>query len=152
MNTLGHNLNPKNWAFGAIVATIVLAIFMEGLARVVFGGPLKPAGLICGIFGWGNDMMLVAEIIHYALGLIIFPIGYVIFRSILPSLPAFVMGVIYGAGLWLVAMAVVAPMAGVAAFLGGGNMMIASLVAHIAYGVVLAVLIARSSVGTMQAA
>ncbi|MDA9865255.1 hypothetical protein N9C96_01125 [bacterium] len=152
MNTLANNLNPRNWAVAAVIATIVLTIFMEGIARVVFGAPLKPAALICGIFGWEQDMMMVAEIIHYAIGLIAFPIGYIVLRSIVPSVPSFLLGLAYGLVLWLVAMAVIAPMAGVAAFLGGGQMMIGSLVAHLAYGVVLAFFVGRATDASAQPA
>lgn len=128
---------PQRWLIAGIAATVVLAIFMEGVARLVIGGPLKPAALICQVFGWNASLLWLGEILHYLLGVIAFPIGYVVMRGIIGGLPGIVSGAIWGILLWVAAGLILAPLAGTALFFGGGQVMIASLVAHLAYGLVL---------------
>ncbi len=140
------------WLTAGVVATIVLALFMEGLARVVLGGPMKPALLICQVFGWDLSMLWVAEILHYALGLIFFPIGFVVLHVLLPRFPFGVLGAVWGIILWLAAGLVMAPAAGVPLMFGGGRMMAASLVAHLAYGVVMDIVYHKNGVSDEQRA
>ncbi len=128
---------PRAWLSAGLAATIVLALFMEGVARVVLGGPMKPAMLICQAFGWDASLLWLGEVLHYALGLIVFPIGFVILRAIAPLGQPALAGAIWGVLLWLGASLVLAPLAGIAPFFGGGRIMMASLVAHLAYGLVL---------------
>ncbi len=125
------------WMLGGAAATIVLAIFMEGVARLVLGAPMKPAALICQVFGWGRELLWFGELLHYGLALVAFPIGFVVVRTIAGFGPAVLTGAVWGFILWIGASTVLAPMAGMPAFFGGGKMMMASLVAHLAYGIVL---------------
>ncbi|MES0864243.1 DUF6789 family protein [Ruegeria sp. SCPT10] len=129
--------NPKRLLFAGVSSTIVLAVFMEGIARIVLGGPMKPAMLICQALGLDASYLWLGEILHYALGIVFFPIGYVVFRSITNLGSPVVSGFIWGVILWIGAGVVMSPMAGMPLFFGGGKIMIASLVAHIAYGAVL---------------
>lgn len=131
---------PRIWMIAGAAATVVLALFMEGVARLVLGGPMKPAAMICQIFGWSQDLLWLGEIIHYSLGLVVFPVGFMLVRPLLPG-SAFSQGLIWGGLLWLGAAAVVAPLAGMPIFFGGGRILLASLVAHLAYGAVLAVMV-----------
>ena len=128
---------PLRWLMAGIAATIVLAIFMEGIAPIVLGGPMKPAGLICQALGWDNDMMLVAEFMHYALGVIFFAIGYVVFLGITGMSGGIVSGAIWGVILWIAAGTIMMTLAGQPLMFGFGKTMVASLVAHVAYGIVL---------------
>ncbi|MEM1045767.1 MAG: DUF6789 family protein [Pseudomonadota bacterium] len=133
----------KAWLAAGLAATLVLALLMEGLARAVLGGPMKPAVLICQVFGWDQSLLWLGEILHYALGLVGFPVGYVVLRSMVAAGPGWLVGAGWGLILFVGAGAVMAPAAGLTPFFGGGTMMVASLIAHLAYGFVLGAVFAR---------
>jgi len=141
---------PGRWIKAGIAATVVLTIFMEGIARIVLGGPLKPAGLICQALGWDSSMLWAGEVIHYALGFIFFPIGYVAALAVTKKQGGVVTGMIWGVILWLGAATVMMALAGQPLFFGFGKTMVASLVAHIAYGAVLGVLFGSAPLRTAQ--
>lgn len=129
--------DATRWMLSGAAATIVLMIFMEGVASVVLGAPMKPAALICQVFGWDRELLWFGELLHYGLALVVFPIGFVVVRTIAGFGPAVLTGAVWGFILWIGASTVLAPMAGMPAFFGGGKVMMASLVAHLAYGIVL---------------
>ncbi|MEH6524216.1 DUF6789 family protein [Sulfitobacter sp.] len=135
----------SNWLIAGIGATIVLTIFMEGVARLVLGGPMKPAAMICAILGLDSSYLWLGEILHYATGLIAFPIGFILICTILKLRPATGTGVLWGVALWAIAGIVLVPLSGGAFFFGFGKTMIASLVAHLAYGATLGFLYQRRS-------
>ena len=134
---------PARWLVAGIAATIVLAIFMEGIAPIVLGGPMKPATLICDALGWSNDKLWIAEIMHYALGVIFFAIGYVVFLGITGMSGGVLSGAIWGVILWIAAGTIMMTLAGQPLMFGFGKTMVASLVAHVAYGIVLGVVFGR---------
>ena len=140
--SIQHLTNPKAILTASIPATIVLAIFMEGVARIMLGGPMKPGVIICGIFGWGDDLLWLGEVIHYALGLILFPIGYLIALAITGMRAGLVSGIIWGVILWIAAGTIFMGLAG-NFFWGFSQTTIASLIAHVAYGAVLGALMGR---------
>lgn len=127
----------KDWLVAGLIATLVLTIFMEGVARVVLGGPMKPAMMICAILGLDLSFLWLGEIVHYAVGLIAFPIGFVVYCLVLKQQPGLWNGAIWGVILWIAAGALMAPLSGGALFFGWGMITIASLVAHLAYGITL---------------
>lgn len=133
----------NNWLVAGFGATIVLTIFMEGVARIVLGGPMKPAAMICAILGLDSSFLWLGEIAHYATGLIAFPIGFIFLCALFKIRAATGTGLLWGAGLWALAGIVFVPLSGGALFFGFGKMMIASLVAHLAYGATLGLLYQR---------
>jgi hypothetical protein len=137
--------NERNsWLVAGFGATIVLTIFMEGVARIVLGGPMKPAAMICAILGLDNSFLWLGEIAHYATGLIAFPIGFIFICAVLNFRAATGTGLLWGAALWVLAGIVLVPLSGGPLFFGFGKTMIASLVAHLAYGAALGFLYQRS--------
>ncbi len=136
--------NPKAWIVAGVIATIVLAIFMEGVARLVLGGPMKPASLICAALGLDSSFLWLGELLHYGLGIIGFPIGYIAFKVVTGMRTGVASGLIWGVILWIVAGTVVMAAAGQPLFFGFGKTMVASLVAHLAYGGALGAVLGRS--------
>jgi hypothetical protein len=134
---------PMAWIGAGVIASIVLAIFMEGVARIVLGGPMKPAALICQALGLDSSLLWIGEILHYGLGVIGFPIGYIIFKVMTGMRSGVVSGLIWGIILWFAAGTVMMVAAGQPLFFGFGKTMVASFVAHLAYGGVLGVFLAR---------
>jgi len=143
--------NPARVLVAGVVGTIVLAIFMEGVARIVLGGAMKPAVLICQVLGMDSSLLWVGEIIHYSLGIIIFPIGYVIALAVTGMSRGVVSGTLWGVILWGAAGTVMMTLAGGPLFWGFGKPMIASLVAHIAYGAVLGAILGRGAITETEA-
>lgn len=137
--------NPMAWIGAGVIATVVLAIFMEGIARIVLGGPMKPAALICQALGWDSSMLWLGEILHYGLGVIGFPIGYIIFKVITGMKSGVASGLVWGFILWIAAGTIMMMAAGQPLFFGFGKTMVASLVAHLAYGGVLGAVLGRSA-------
>lgn len=127
----------------AIVATVVLDMMMKVGAPTMLGiPPMSPANLITSILGLppGN---VVGTIVHFGLALVGFPIGYMIIAYRHFPGPYLLRGALWGVFLWLVAMVVVVPLAGLPIFFGFGMPMMAALVAHVVYGVILAAIIGR---------
>lgn len=146
---------------GGIIGTILWEIFARVGAPLWIGGPLEPHGLVLSVFKNGLqyplsnlptfDASTWAKIIHFATGIIAFPIGYVfvarpIANTILPNLPWWIVAAVYGAALWVFAMYFMAHLlAGFPAFLGFQKIAWASLVGHVLYGLGLGAIVAARS-------
>ena len=130
-------------AIAAVVAAVILELMMRVGAPNRLGiAPMNPANLVTSILGLQEGHALGA-VVHYGLGLIGFPIGYMIvaYRHFPSSY--LVRGALWGVLLWLAAMVVVVPLAGMPFFFGFGMPMVAALVAHIVYGLVLAAVVGK---------
>lgn len=129
--------SPKRWLVAGVLATIVLAIFLEGVARPVLGGPMKPATLICQVLGWDDSLLWLAEILHYGLGIVGFALPFAVLVGIVRPASTLLAGLAWGVVLWLAAGLVMAPLAGMPVLFGFTTVTLASLIAHLAYGAVL---------------
>ena len=149
--TTGHPRKPVDLtavppALRAIIAGVAGLIAWEAFASLIaplwIGERLDPSGLVQAAFG--IQSAAVALLVHIATGLVVFPLVYAwgverVLPRLVPGMPWIVRGLLYGAGLWVFAMWVVAGLlAGFPAFLGFGTVAWASLAGHLAYGVVLA--------------
>ena len=85
----------------------------------------------------------LGTVMHFGLGLIGFPIGYIIVAYRYFPGPYLLRGAVWGILLWLAAMVVVVPLAGLPIFFGFGKPMIAALVAHVVYGIILAAIVGK---------
>ena len=130
-------------AIAAVVATVVLEMMMRVGAPTILGiEPMSPAGLITNILGLPQGHFL-GTVMHFGLGLIGFPIGYIIVAYRYFPGPYLLRGAVWGILLWLAAMVVVVPLAGLPIFFGFGKPMIAALVAHVVYGIILAAIVGK---------
>ena len=143
-NAINIVLQKRNaWLLAGLGATIVLAVFMEGVARIVLGGPMKPAAMICAILGLDDSFLWLGEILHYATGLIAFPIGFVLLCALANLRPTLGTGCVWGVILWVMAGIIFVPLSGGPVMYGVGKTMVASFVAHTVYGAVLGLLYQR---------
>ncbi len=127
----------------AIVATVVLEMMMQvGAPKMLGIPPMNPANLVTNILGLPQGHIL-GSVAHFGLGLIGFPIGYMIVAYRHFPGPYLLRGTLWGILLWLGAMAVIVPLAGMPFFFGFGMSMVAALVAHIVYGIILAAIVGR---------
>lgn len=130
-------------AIAAVVATIVLEMMMRVGAPNILGiAPMSPADLVTNILGLPQGHVF-GTVVHFGLGLVGFPIGYMIIAYRYFPGPYLVRGALWGVLLWLAAMIVVVPLAGMPFFFGFGMPMVAALVAHIVYGLILAAIVGK---------
>lgn len=133
---------PATILLAGIAADITWEIWARLITPIFVGGPLEPAALVQGVFGFQN--VLAAEVIHAVVGIVFYPIGYLFIarplqRMVLPQLPLLLTGIGFGIGLWVFALYVMAHIfAGQPPFLGFIPLTWASLVGHILFGLVVA--------------
>lgn len=155
-------MNPKaapSGLFPRIDAEFAKTILLAGLAAdgsweiwarfitpLLVGGPLQPAALVQTVFGLRSWPL--AELIHAVVGIVFYPIGYLLIarplqRRLLPGLSTTLTGAGFGVGLWIFALYVMAHLvAGLPAFLGFGPLAWASLAGHLLFGIVTAHVVA----------
>jgi hypothetical protein len=127
-------------------ADILWEVWARGITPLLVGGPLEPAALVQSVFGLSSRFL--AEVIHFVVGVVFYPIGYLFIarplqRLIFPSLPLFLTGAGFGIGLWLFALYVMAHLiAGLPPFLGFIPLSWASLGGHILFGLTVAYVVA----------
>lgn len=125
---------------GGLAGTAVLTIMMYFVAPMMLGKPMDIAGLLGNMMG-GSWMLGMAA--HLVNGIIVFPLVYalLLFRF-LPG-PPWLRGMMWGVVLWLIAQVAIMPMAGAGFFsanVGGTMAVMASLMGHVVYGVLLGVI------------
>ncbi len=133
----------------ALLSGLAADLTWEFWARVItplwVGGPLQPAALIQSVFGFRNNGL--AEVIHAVVGIVFYPLGYLFIarplqRLVVPGLPVLLTGVGFGIGLWVFALYVMAHLiAGLPAFLDFITLTWASLVGHVLFGVIVALVV-----------
>lgn len=151
-SSLKHQICPPlvwHTLITILMAGIVADVSWEIWARVFtplwVGGPLQPAALVQSVFGF-KDLFL-AEVIHAVVGIVFYPIGYLyiarpLARVIIPALPWWIIGPCFGVGLWVFALYVMAHIfAGLPPFLGFITLTWASLVGHVIFGFMTALIV-----------
>jgi hypothetical protein len=120
-----------------LTSEIVWEVWARLLTPLWVGGPLEPAALVQSVFGLSSRF--AAEVIHFMVGLLAYPFGYIFIalplaRVIVPFLPWWMVALGYGVGLWVFALYVMAHLiAGLPAFLGFYPIAWASLGGHLLF-------------------
>jgi hypothetical protein len=150
MTTLAAGHQRLRRTSGHILAALLAAgmaaiLSWEAVARLVapisLGKPLVLAAILQVAMGLSNPM--TAQLLHVAIGLIVFPLGYVflvrpIAIAVLPGAKWWVVGIVYALGLWALGLGILAYVS--ADFLGSnevGAVAWLSLIGHLAYGLAL---------------
>ena len=94
-------------ALAGAAAEVVWEIWARVITPVFVGGPLEPAALVQDVFHLSSRFQ--GEIIHFLVGLIAYPIGYLVIaqplaRLIVPWMPWPLVAIGYGTGLWIFAL------------------------------------------------
>ena len=122
----------KNAIIGGAAGTVVMTLMMMYVAPMLTGMPMDIAAMLGGMLG-GYTMGMIA---HIMMGVIIFPIAYVIAYDYLPGSPL-IKGLSFGIVLWIAAVVMVMPMAGAGFMMsniGGMMAVMAALMGHLVYG------------------
>ena len=158
MNRGEFSPNPNTSIFGCVfsgenlllllsagaVGEIALEIFAWWVLPPILGRPMQPDILVSDLARSLFEIELsrtAAVSIHLALGLVIFPIVFVIGRDLLKARSTIISGSVFGVILWLIAQTILAPLAGRPFMLGLIPYSWASLIAHVLYAVMVALTI-----------
>jgi hypothetical protein len=126
------------WA--GVAATIVMTAIMMFVAPLM-GVHMDIAASLAGMM---RMPWAVGLVMHMMLGVVAFPVAFAVFAEQVPVSPA-LRGLIFGTLLWLMMEAAVMPMLGAGFFgVNGPGMMgaAAGLMAHLVYGLILALIAA----------
>lgn len=133
-----------------LAAGVVGELVLETLAFVAFpavlGMPMRPDILISAVGGNALGIAIAtpfAIAIHLALGAFIFPLLYLMLSRRLSAVSPWLVAVLWGALLWLLAQSTLAPLAGRPAFLGFVPYTWGSLCAHIVYALTVAAMLRK---------
>lgn len=146
--------NPTTDLSAATIAKLFAAgliglLVWEAIARfvapAVIGGPLSPIGLIVSLFkkqlGVDPGPQLAAAL-HYATGIVFYPIGYWLLIRI-TRLNAWIAGSVWGVATWILALGIFALLAGFPFMLNFSNLTWMSLAGHLGYALSAALAFAR---------
>jgi len=129
-------------AIAAIAGTVLLIVFMTKMAPIVLGQPMNPADLVNAILGLEAGS-IVGTIAHFALGLVLFPLGYMLFPFRHFPGSQLARGLLYGAILAAIAGAVIFPLAGQPMFFGSPKGAMALFMVHLLYTGLIALIIGK---------
>lgn len=132
--------------FAGALATVAFDFWAPSLAPILGFAKLSPIKLPTSMIEvvFGTAPTGVPELVHYATGLVLYPLGWLIvvrpmWKAILPSLPWAITALVYGIVLWVFALYVVAHLiTGLPPFLGFTGATWVALAGHLLYAVVLA--------------
>lgn len=122
----GQSLSP-----GLGFASLAPVPLANQVIQVLFGAPWEPA----------------AQFLHYLAGMVAYPLGWIwiaepLRARMLPGLPWWVAAVVYGVGLWIFALFIMAYLiAGQPAFLGFTGITWVALVGHVLFALVTAAVV-----------
>jgi hypothetical protein len=132
----------KQQAVRLVLAGVVAVILWEITTRLVFPAlfdvKLQPAILILKLFGLGKEYKSHAFALHLLTGAVFYPIGFYILVRAVFSAGAFFDGILFGVATWAFGLGVIAPIAGIPAFVNFNKGAWLSLVGHLVYGITLA--------------
>ena len=126
------------------LATVAFDMFGQALSPLAGYAKLAPVGLAQGAIKhfFGAVPKGSGELLHFITGMIAYPIGWLLIARpiadrITPGIPKILVAIIYGIGLWIFALYLMAHLVvGMPAFLGFTGITWVALVGHILYAVV----------------
>jgi len=127
-----------------LVATAAMTFMAYFVAPVMLGHPMDIAQMLSGLAGgsWAIGMLM-----HLMNGIVVFPLIYlIVLYRFLPGAP-WLKGILWGVVLWLSLEIVIQPMTGAGVFSvneGGAKAVMAALVAHLIYGVLMGAITGQS--------
>ena len=131
------------------VATVAFDYFGQSLSPMLGFASLAPVPLANQVIKvvFGETYGPGAQLLHYMAGMIAYPVGWMFIaeplaRRITPGLNWFVVAVIYGIGLWIFALYIMASLiAGQPAFLGFTGITWVALAGHVLFAIVAAMVV-----------
>jgi hypothetical protein len=141
------NAKTVAWALiGGVIGTVAMTFMAYFIAPKMLGHPMDIARMVAGWLGVGWN---IGMSIHLINGIVVFPLVYVFLIAPNLSGPPWLKGLLWGIALWLGLEVVMLPMTGSGLFgnEGGPKSVMAALIAHLIYGVVLGATIGTTPAG-----
>lgn len=126
------------------IATVAFDLFGQALSPLAGFAKLAPVGLANGTIKtlFGASPSGAGDLLHYIVGLIGYPLGWLLVarplaERVVPGMPKAIVAAGYGVGLWVFALFVMAHLiVGMPAFLGFTGITWVALVGHVLYALV----------------
>jgi hypothetical protein len=143
----GHTL--WTMVLAGAVATVAFDYFGQSLSPMLGFAGLAPVPLANQVIQTltGEPYAPAAHLLHYIAGMIAYPLGWMFIaeplaRRITPGLPWFLVAILYGIGLWIFALYIMASLiAGQPAFLGFTGITWVALAGHVLFAIVAALVV-----------
>jgi hypothetical protein len=144
-----NGFNLWTMILAGAVATVAFDLFGQSITPMLGFASLAPVPLANQVIQTltGAPYEPGAQLLHYIAGMIAYPIGWMFIaeplaRRITPKLSWFLVSVIYGIGLWIFALYIMASLiAGQPAFLGFTGITWVALVGHVLFAIVAAIVV-----------
>lgn len=141
-----NSFNLWTMTLSGAMATVAFDVFGQSLSPGLGFASLVPVPLANGVIQtlFGASYEPAAQLLHYMTGMIAYPLGWMLIaeplaRRITPKLSWFAAAALYGVGLWIFALFIMAHLiVGMPAFLGFTEITWIALVGHILFAVVAA--------------
>jgi hypothetical protein len=144
-----NGFNLWTMILAGAVATVAFDLFGQSITPMLGFASLAPVPLANQVIQTltGAPYEPGAQLLHYIAGMVAYPIGWMfiaepIARRITPGLSWFLVSIIYGIGLWIFALYIMASLiAGQPAFLGFTGITWVALVGHVLFAIVAAIVV-----------
>ncbi len=141
-----NGFNLWTMILAGAVATVAFDLFGQSITPMLGFASLAPVPLANSVIQtlFGAPYEPGAQMLHYIAGMIAYPVGWMfiaepVARRVTPGLSWFVVSVIYGIGLWIFALYIIASLiAGQPAFLGFTGITWVALLGHVLFAIVAA--------------
>lgn len=141
-----NGFNLWTMILAGAVATVAFDLFGQSVTPMLGFASLAPVPLANNVIQtlFGAPYEPGAQLLHYIAGMIAYPVGWMFIaeplaRRITPGLSWFIVSVIYGVGLWIFALYIMASLiAGQPPFLGFTGITWVALTGHVLFAVVAA--------------
>ncbi len=141
-----NGFNLWTMILAGAVATVAFDLFGQSITPMLGFASLAPVPLANSVIQklFGAPYEPGAQMLHYIAGMIAYPVGWMfiaepVARRVTPGLSWFVVSVIYGIGLWIFALYIMASLiAGQPAFLGFTGITWVALTGHVLFAIVAA--------------
>lgn len=123
---------------GGFLGTLAFTLMGKFIAPHLIGHSMNVAAIIANMLGTSDSVGLM---MHFMVGSIIFPIGYLLVGyKYLPG-PGWLRGIIFLIPIYLIAMTVVMPMAGKGVFFNSVPMSMVAFMGHMVFGLILGLVV-----------
>ncbi|PSU72950.1 hypothetical protein C9J22_03140 [Photobacterium phosphoreum] len=123
---------------GGFLGTLAFTLMGKFIAPHLIGHSMNVAAIIAHMLGTSDSVGLM---MHFMVGSIIFPIGYLLVGyKYLPG-PGWLRGIIFLIPIYLIAMTVIMPMAGKGVFFNSVPMSMVALMGHMVFGLILGLVV-----------
>ena len=140
---------------GGLVGLVAWELFANLVTPIFVGGPLEPPALVTSLIQRWTGVVVpwsLAVAIHWATGILFYPLGYWFTSRWLVSFGTLGDGLLWGVITWILALGVFASLAGLPFMLGFIPLAWFSLIGHVIYAVLAVALAERGQGRTNPAA